>query len=823
MRGILNKLTPEKFSRLVDTVKTLPINTTERLSNVIDLIFEKAVDEQGFSSTYAQMCQVLSLMSVRGSGNDTGNSGKSEVKFRNLIINKCQKEFEKDNTDELRIQRYKEIDACNDNDKKLELIAKYEYDESKMRKRSVGNIRFIGELYKLRMLTSPIMMRIIGTLLEKGDEESLECLCKLLSTIGKLLEAQCAQQPKAMSELDKHFKHMDRIVHERQTNSRVRFLMMDVIDLRQKSWVPRREDSKPKTKAEVQEEFKREEMEQQIALASNTGRRNDRDREPDRRRGRDNRGPQINDDGWNTVASTKGRTSFDSSRLKNTFSRPGTAESKEVTLRGTGFASWARGSSGGGLKDHDEGKQLENRFNVLTDVTGSHALSGDNRRGAPSMGANRLAPGGGGPPRPSGFGSKSMPPPSNDKESAISAVKKFVGPDRSKSTSRPESRDSSVSRETSDGLRGYASLDEQTAEKFATAIIEEYTHNSDPEEAMLCVKEKFAASTIKYFVQVTLEWVIDRDLKKRRMVGQLYHDLILENLLSVEQLLDGCQSTLAMTKEYEIDIPQVCEYLGEVFAPCLNDNAVSLKRLLELSSYATNKKANVFACILAKAAKNMSPNKVADAWNSSGLSWSSIIPPTDTVDAFLAKHRVEFTVDRSKSGNQSGWTPQKVETEFLKLFKRASNDEIFGWIEANIGNDAKSSKFIRALVTALVESQATTSNDGSSICVTEDFEAKMKNHLAVVLKYVDSSEELEMQCIYALQALSVKHQHPKGLLEKCFNAFYDSEVVSEEAFDEWSKSQDPEEQEGKGVCVNSVKNFLRWLKEADVEETDTHA
>lgn len=72
------------------------------------------------------------------------------------------------------------------------------YDETKLRKRSVGNIRFIGELYKLRMLTSPIMMRIIGTLLERGDEESLECLCKLLTTIGKILETQCAQQPKAM-------------------------------------------------------------------------------------------------------------------------------------------------------------------------------------------------------------------------------------------------------------------------------------------------------------------------------------------------------------------------------------------------------------------------------------------------------------------------------------------------------------------------------------------------------------------------------------------------------------------------------------------------
>ncbi|ROT85253.1 Eukaryotic translation initiation factor 4 gamma 3 [Penaeus vannamei] len=604
------------------------------------------------------------------------------------------------------------------------------------------------------MLTSPIMMRIIGTLLEKRDEESLECLCKLLTTIGKLLETQCNQQPKAMQELEKTFCTDGENSERPLNNSRVRFLMMDVIDLRRNKWIPRREDNKPKTKAQVHEEAKREEIEQQIALASTPNRRDERRDDRDRKRSRDNRGPPMSEDGWNTVASTKNRASFDSSRLKNTFiNRPGAAEGKEVTLRGTGFSNWARGSSGGGLKDHDETKQESNRFNVLGDSMGNNTLLNDNRRGVPSsMGGNRLAPGGG-PPRQGVFSSKSMPPPSNDKESALSAVKKFVGPDRSKSTSRPESRDNSVPRETGESLKGSPNMDSATAEKFAIAIIEEFTHNNDPDEAKLCVKEKFSTSTIKYFVQ----------------------------------FLEGGQETLSMTEDFAIDIPQVCDYFGEIFAPCLNDNAVSLQRLWDLSRFAENKSADVFASILAKAAKIISPNKVADLWNSSGLCWSSIVPPGANVEEFLAKRHVEFTVDRSKSGNQGGWNPQKVEAEIIRLFKRATNEEIFSWIDANIGKDVKSSKFIRALVTALVESQAMTSNDGSSIRVTEDFEEKMKKRLAVVLKYVDSSDKLELQCIYALQAISVKHQHPPGLLEKCFNAFYDTEVVSEEAFEEWAK------------------------------------
>lgn len=44
--------------------------------------------------------------------------------------------------------------------------------------------RFIGELFKLKMLTEGIMHDCIRRLLRSRDEESLECLCRLLTTIG---------------------------------------------------------------------------------------------------------------------------------------------------------------------------------------------------------------------------------------------------------------------------------------------------------------------------------------------------------------------------------------------------------------------------------------------------------------------------------------------------------------------------------------------------------------------------------------------------------------------------------------------------------------
>jgi hypothetical protein len=51
------------------------------------------------------------------------------------------------------------------------LQAEWEEKEMKARRRSLGNIRFIGELYKLKMLTARIMHECLRKLLKTTDEE----------------------------------------------------------------------------------------------------------------------------------------------------------------------------------------------------------------------------------------------------------------------------------------------------------------------------------------------------------------------------------------------------------------------------------------------------------------------------------------------------------------------------------------------------------------------------------------------------------------------------------------------------------------------------
>uniref|UniRef100_S4RBH4 MIF4G domain-containing protein n=1 Tax=Petromyzon marinus TaxID=7757 RepID=S4RBH4_PETMA len=80
------------------------------------------------------------------------------VNFRKVLLNRCQKEFEKDKDDDDIFERkQKEMEAAATPEERTRLHDELEDSRDKARRRSLGNIRFIGELFKLKMLTEPIM------------------------------------------------------------------------------------------------------------------------------------------------------------------------------------------------------------------------------------------------------------------------------------------------------------------------------------------------------------------------------------------------------------------------------------------------------------------------------------------------------------------------------------------------------------------------------------------------------------------------------------------------------------------------------------------
>uniref|UniRef100_A0A8C1RSU3 Eukaryotic translation initiation factor 4 gamma, 1a n=1 Tax=Cyprinus carpio TaxID=7962 RepID=A0A8C1RSU3_CYPCA len=286
VRSVLNKLTPQMFQQLMKQVTELSIDTEERLKGVIDLIFEKAISEPSFSVAYANMCRCLMGLKV-----PTTDKPGVTVNFRKLLLNRCQKEFEKDKDDDVIFeQKQKELDAATEEEERQRLNEELVDAKDKARRRSLGNIKFIGELFKLKMLTEPIMHDCIVKLLKNHDEESLECLCRLLSTIGKDLDFE-----KAKPRMDQYFHQMEKIIKERKTSSRIRFMLQDVLDLRKNNWVPRRGDQGPKTIDQIHKEAELEEHREQIKVQQQL--------------------LQTQDEGWNIVPITTKNRPIDTSRL----------------------------------------------------------------------------------------------------------------------------------------------------------------------------------------------------------------------------------------------------------------------------------------------------------------------------------------------------------------------------------------------------------------------------------------------------------------------------------------------------------------------------
>ncbi|XP_046725843.1 eukaryotic translation initiation factor 4 gamma 3-like isoform X3 [Silurus meridionalis] len=257
VRSILNKLTPEMFNQLMKQLKELHIDTEERLKGVVNLIFEKAIDEPNFSMGYGIMCKSLAAIDV-----PMANKPHSNVNFRTLLLHRCQKEFDKDKTsNDVLDKKQQELEAAVSASERERLQDELEEAKNQACRKTKGNMKFIGQLFKLRMLTESIIHNCVVKLLKRNDEGSLECLSILLTTAGKEIDLEMGK-----SRMDQYIKQIEKIINERKTSSRIRFMLQDVIDLRLNNWVSKKAEKGPKTIEQIHKDAQFEELEEQLKV-----------------------------------------------------------------------------------------------------------------------------------------------------------------------------------------------------------------------------------------------------------------------------------------------------------------------------------------------------------------------------------------------------------------------------------------------------------------------------------------------------------------------------------------------------------------------------
>uniref|UniRef100_I3JU19 Eukaryotic translation initiation factor 4 gamma, 1a n=1 Tax=Oreochromis niloticus TaxID=8128 RepID=I3JU19_ORENI len=855
LRSILNKLTPQKFQELMKQVTELTIDTEERLKGAIDLIFEKAISEPNFSVAYANMCRCLMGLKV-----PTSDKPGVFVNFRKLLLNRCQKEFEKDqDDDEIFERKQKELDAAKDGEERERFRVELEEARDKARRRSLGNIKFIGELFKLKMLTEPIMHDCVVKLLKNHDEESLECLCRLLSTIGKDLDFE-----KAKPRMDQYFNQMDKIIKERKTSSRIRFMLQDVLDLRKNNWVPRRGDQGPKTIDQIHKEAEMEEHREQMKVQQQLmSKKESRDRFTGNMGSRGPHTPgggrtsQPQDEGWNTVPISKNRP-IDTTRLSK-ITKPGAMDFNNQLLAPGGkgmWGSWGKGSSGGtGAKpasgDQDSGRpgtSTLNRFSALQ--SGSLMSSTDSDRRVPQRSSSSRERGSNRDrsdrnrdrfdrfDRSEGREANQITKRSFSRESqerggrggdgraSTESVRRVASMTESRDRGSRDrgSRDREIKREsapTPPPSLPKPALTEEEVEKKSHAIIEEYLHINDVKEALQCVVELNSTSLLYVFVRNGLESTLERSTIAREHMGLLLHQLLKAGTLPTQQYYKGLLEILEVAEDMAIDIPHIWLYLAELITPMLHEGGLPMGQLFrEISKplVPLGKAGVLLVQILKLLCKEKTPKKVGALWTEAGLNWNDFLPKDEDVNKFVTDQKVEFTMgeemEPKEASKKKVLSGEEISKQLDRLLQdKANNQRIRDWIEANLDEQqTASNQFVRALMTSVCQSAIICDNPYK-------VDAQQIGQRASLLQRYLYDEQKELQALYALQALMVHMEQPANLLRMFFDALYDEDVIKEEAFYEWESSKDPAEQTGKGVALKSVTGFFTWLREAE-EESD---
>jgi len=290
-KGILNKLTPQTFDKMVEQTLALGITAAHHLEGFVDQLFSKALVEPTFCETYAMLCASLQarLVEPPPPGADAATiaslppkalefekedpnseTGVVKITFKRVLLNKCQEEFERGDA---RIKEAMEDtppangagdDAASAQPREPGEItpekpaASSDVDAARkaaqreervmMAKRIMfGNIRFIGELFKVRMLTDKIMHACVQKLLGEQDvtpdEESVEAVCKLMTTIGAQLETG---RPETKPLFNSYFVRCQQLSQDQALSSRHRFMLADLLDMRNNRWRARRKQEGPK-------------------------------------------------------------------------------------------------------------------------------------------------------------------------------------------------------------------------------------------------------------------------------------------------------------------------------------------------------------------------------------------------------------------------------------------------------------------------------------------------------------------------------------------------------------------------------------------------
>jgi len=448
-----------------------------------------------------------------------------------------------------------------------------------MRKAYIGHMKFVGELYRVHLLSDKIIHFCIQDLFgnpEEPDEEKLACLCTLLTSIGPQLEESATQSTKYAKYMKKYLKELKALSNmPDKLNSRIRFMIKDLLEMRANGWTARRETEKAKTIAEIHEDAARDE-----AKAAKGGK------------------------GGKSSSSNRGSVA---SQMKKSSS-----------------------SNSGGAPKADDGWEVpKNARRVATDADGWATVGGGGGggggRSAPSRGGNKTPPPQGKSPSGGSMGGFAALNSGNSKAEKEKKKKEKEDKkmEKEKKAAKKAAKAAARSPTASEGATDFSppaspnkdspskasaaggAMDEKTFKTKAKSIVEEYFSIVDMKEATECVQELASPDHHWCLVTESIDIAFGKKQKECEMVGELFVGLNAAGVLTTEQLEKGLFDLIEFLTDIEIDVPLAGKWLAIVMAKCVISGALTIGMVSRAPEmFLTGGTAAGFAVKLMAAVKN---------------------------------------------------------------------------------------------------------------------------------------------------------------------------------------------------------------------------
>ena len=241
VKGILNKLTPEKFDRLAAQLVDHASVSADVLRGAIALVFEAAVAQPTFVATYADLCNYLASRVPEFPAEPALGPDAKPMGFKRVLLNTCQEEFEGAAAARAELRRASGGAAAGADEVGGGGDAGAARAARLVKQRTLGTVRLISQLYLKGVVTDKIVHVCVQDLLgefgsvhggggggggkgaaaaaaavEEPSHDAIEAVCEVFQVAGKKLDSppapkEGAEAPNAAAQAQNARVHAARL------------------------------------------------------------------------------------------------------------------------------------------------------------------------------------------------------------------------------------------------------------------------------------------------------------------------------------------------------------------------------------------------------------------------------------------------------------------------------------------------------------------------------------------------------------------------------------------------------------------------------------